>query len=407
MGLFNIFRRREPTIEVYQLPPQTQSGANGSVSLLEPTLSDAGVHINETNALRISAVYSCVRLISETVATLPRHIYRRTDSGRAIDREHPIYRLVHDTPNDYMTAFELFESMVVHLCLYGNSYCYIDRDATGIPISIQPLLPDRTWPEKRHGNLVYLSRLNEGTMEFLPSDILHLKGLSIDGLVGLSPTRLLRNDYGHESAAGTFMGKFFGSGANMGGVLTFKGKLSTEARAKLKEQIQSEYQGNSNAFKLMVLEEDARFDKFGISPEDGQLNETRNLLIRKIASAFRVPPHKIGDTSRTSYSSLEQENRSFYSECINPYLRRIEDQINQKLFLEAEKGQTYFEFNRLGVLQADTATQTQHFHMMLQDGVYLRNEVRAYLGLNPIPGGDIPLKSANMVEGITSIQEDN
>ena len=244
------------------------------------------------------------------------------------------------------------------------------------------------------------------TVEFMPKDILHIKSLGFDGLSGYSPIRLMRSDLGNEKSSSEFHSKFFAAGANMGGVLKMKGKLSPEAKERLRNQVQTEYQGNSNAFKLMMLEEGWDFEKFGVAPDNGQLVESRKLLIRKIAAVFKVPPHKVGDDTRTGYNSLEQENRAFYTECINPYLRRIEEQFNLKLLSEAERSTVYFEFNRMGFLQADLSTQTQHFHLMLQNGVYLRNEVREYLGLNAIEGGDVPVTPLNMKEGNTQGTEE-
>lgn len=368
--------------------------AAGSIGIIERIDTDSGNQINEDIALRISTVLTCVEAIYDSVGSVSGNTYQKIESGRQIAREHPAYSLLHDAPNDYMTASELWGLLASHRKTFGNGYAFIDFE-DGVPVSIQPLLPDRTWCELANGQLIYKTSVDGGAVSFLPYQVIHVKGLGFDGITGYPKLRMIRNDLGAEKAAGEFGGKFYQAGANMGGVISMKGSLSEEAKEKFKNAIQNQYVGNSNAFKLLMLEEGWTFEKFGVTPVDGSLIESRKLMMRKIAAAFKVPPHKVGDDSRTSFSSLEQENRYFYIECINPELRAIENQVNLKMFTEADKGTYYFEFNRMGFLQADLATQSQHFHLMLQDRVYVPNEVREYYGLNPLPDGDKPLSTPN------------
>jgi HK97 family phage portal protein len=197
----------------------------------------------------------------------------------------------------------------------------------------------------------------------------------------------MKNDLGIEKSAGTFNAKFYSNGSSLGGILTTGARLSADAKRDMRNALQTEYASSANAFKIMILNPDDKYEIAGVSPQDGQYVETRKLLIRKIAAAFKLPPSKLGDDTRSSYASLEQENRAYYLDCINPMLRNIEEAFNQKLFSSLEQDY-YVEFTRHGILQGDIASQTQHFVTMLNAKVYTPNEVRALLGFNPIEGGD-------------------
>ena len=225
----------------------------------------SGKAVNERTAMQTSAVYACVRILAESVAGLPLHVYERTANGsKSTKPSHPLYRLLHDEPNREMTSFVFRETLMSHLLLWGNAYAQIIRDGRGFPIALYPLLPDRMAVDRNEsGELVYTYQSDKGQVKLRRENVLHIPGLGFDGLIGYSPIAMAKNAVGLALATEDYGATFFANGANPGGVLEHPGVIKPEQADRLRESWQSQF-GGANAHKVAVLEEGLKFHQMSI-----------------------------------------------------------------------------------------------------------------------------------------------
>lgn len=362
--------------------------------------TNSGVQVNEETALRSSAVFAAVRVLSESVASLPLIVYRRLGRGKERASDHPLYTILHDRANEEMTAFTFREVMMQHLLLWGNAYAEIEYDNAGRVRGLWPLRPDKTWPEReeRTKKLVYRVILPDGQGVTLPAErVLHIPAFAADGIVGRSPIRLAREAIGLALAAEEFGARFFGQGATLGGVLEHPGQLSEEALKRLRESFENMHQGLSRAHRIAILEEGMSYKQIGIPPEDAQFLETRKFQVTEIARIFRVPPHMIGDLERATFSNIEHQSIEFVVHSLRPWLVRWEQAINWKLFTPSERQQFFAEFLVDGLLRGDIRSRYEAYAIGRQWGWLSANDVRELENLNPVEGGDVYLSPMNMV----------
>lgn len=271
--------------------------------------STAGKNVTERSAMQMTAVYSCVRVLSEAVAGLPLHVYKyRSDGGKEKAINHSLYRLLHDEPNPEMTSFVFRETLMTHLLLWGNAYAQIIRNGKGEVIALYPLMPNRMTVDRDSSGKLYYKyyrgsdeaiRNKEYEVVLSPYDILHIPGLGFDGLVGYSPIAMAKNAIGLAIATEEFGAKFFANGAAPSGVLEHPGTIKDPT--KVREAWQSQFGGSSNSGKVAVLEEGMKYTPISISPEQAQFLETRKFQINEIARIFRVPPHMVGDLENRAF----------------------------------------------------------------------------------------------------------
>ncbi len=304
MGIFSgLFRSRDAPKE----------STAGSAYRFFMGSSSSGKQVNERSAMQMTAVYSCVRILSEAVAGLPLHLYRYTDGGskeKAID--HPLYFVLHDEPNPEMTSFVFRETLMTHLLLWDNGYAQIIRNGKGEVVALYPLMPNRmTVDRDEHGQLYYQYNTSrddaptmKGTLVNLKStDVLHIPGLGFDGLVGYSPIAMAKNAIGLAIAAEEYDSKFYANGAAPSGVLEHPGTLKD--LYKVRDSWTQTFGGSGNSHKIAVLEEGMKYTPISISPNEAQFLETRKFQINEIARIFRVPPHMVGDLEKSSFSNIE------------------------------------------------------------------------------------------------------
>ena len=362
--------------------------------------SSSGKAVNEKTALQTTAVYACVRILAETIASLPFHTYRYTLNGKEKAIEHPIYYLLHSEPNPEMTSFVFRETLMSHLLLWGNAYAQIIRDGRGRVLGLYPLLPNKVIVNRnQHGELVYQYE-KEGQTYFLRSyEVLHIPGLGFDGLIGYSPIAMAKNAVGMAIATEEYGAKFFANGANPGGVLEHPGVVKDPAR--IRESWNAVYQGSSNAHRVAVLEEGMKFQSIGIPPEQAQFLETRKFQLNEIARIFRIPPHMIGDLEKSSFSNIEQQSLEFVMYTLDPWVVRWEQAIQRALFSETEKRQYFAKFNVDGLLRGDYQSRMNGYAVGRQNGWLSSNDIRELENLNRIPaelGGDLYLINGNMTK---------
>lgn len=401
MSIFsNIFRSRDK-------PTNATSGSAYNFFL---GYSVSGKRVDERTSMQMTAVYACVRILSEAIACLPLHLYKYNESGgkeKAV--KHPLYFLVHDEPNPEMTSFIFRETIMSHLLLWGNAYAQIIRNGKGEVIGLYPLMPDRMKVDRdEKGKLYYeytvisadpkIARGNESTVKLKPEDVLHIPGLGFDGLVGYSPVAMCKNSIGLAIAAEEYGSKFYANGANPSGVLEHPGTLKDPS--KVRESWTQTFGGSHNAGKVAVLEEGMKYQPISIAPNEAQFLETRKFQIEEIARLYRIPPHMIGDLDRATFSNIENQSIEFVKYTLDPWVSRIESSMNRRLLSDTEKGVYFFKFNLDGLLRGDYQSRMQGYAIGRQNGWMSANDIRELENLSPVPdeeGGNLYLVNGNMV----------
>lgn len=387
-----------------------QNSLNGGRYFFLYGHTTAGKNVNEMSAMQMTAVYSCVRILSEAVAGLPLQLYRYNDNGgreRALD--HPLYRLLHDEPNPEMTSFVFRETLMSHLLLWGNAYAQIVRNGRGDVLGLYPLMPNKMKVDRDNkGNLYYeYSRTSEDSntlgkqqkVILRPSDVLHIPGLGFDGLVGYSPIAMAKNAIGLALATEEYGAKFFANGAAPGGVLEHPGVVKDPQ--KIRDSWNSAFQGSANAHKVVVLEENMKYQPIGISPEQAQFLETRKFQINEIARIFRVPPHMVGDLEKSSFSNIEQQSLEFVKYTLDPWVVRWEQSMTRVLLLDSEKPRYFIKFNLDGLLRGDYQSRMNGYAIGRQNGWMSANDIRELENLDLIPdeeGGNLYLINGAMTK---------
>ena len=371
--------------------------------------TSSGKPVNETTAMQMTAVYSCVRILSETVAGLPLNVYKYNDSGgKEKAFKHPLYRLLHDEPNPEMTSFAFRETLMSHLLLWGNAYAQIIRNARGEVIALYPLMPNKmTVDRDQNGRLFYSYQRGaedpgalgrSSRVNLAPTDVLHIPGLGFDGLIGYSPIAMAKNAIGLAIATEEYGAKFFANGAAPSGVLEHPGTIKDPQRVK--ESWNSAYQGSANAHKIAVLEDGMKYTPIGIAPEQAQFLETRKFQINEIARIFRVPPHMLADLEKSSFSNIEQQSLEFVKYTLDPWVVRWEQSMCRVLFSESEKPSYFIKFNVDGLLRGDYASRMSGYATARQNGWMSANDIRELENLDRIApelGGDLYLINGAMM----------
>ena len=396
MNLFGIFKSRDK--------PKNRTGGSSYSFLMGG--SSSGRRVTETSAMQMTAVYSCVRILSEAVASLPLHVYLRTDSGTEKAIEHPLYRVLHDEPNPEMTSFIFRETLMTHLLLWGNAYAQIIRNGKGEVIGLYPLMPERMKVDRdESGHIFYEYMVNDSdaplnkksTVTLNESDVLHIPGLGFDGLVGYSPIAMAKNAIGMAIATEEYGAKFFANGATPSGILEYPGTVKNPEA--MRESWSKGFSG-SNSHKIAILEEGMKYTPISISPNEAQFLETRKFQINEIARIFRVPPHMVGDLEKSSFSNIEQQSLEFVKYTLDPWVTRWEQSITRRLFTEEEKKKYFVKFNVDGLLRGDYQSRMNGYATARQNGWMSANDIRSLENLDKIPeeaGGDLYLINGNML----------
>lgn len=369
----------------------------------------SGKNVNEMTALQTTAVYACVRILAEAIASLPIHVYKHTDEGKEQDVNHQLYYLLHDEPNPDMTSFVFRETLMSHLLIWGNAYAQIIRDGRGQVLALYPLLPDRmTVKRDDRGELYYVYQRSEednpnfkdkGNIILKKSEVLHVPGLGFDGLIGYSPIAMAKNAVGMTLATEEYGASFFANGANPGGVLEHPGILKDPS--KVRESWNQVYQGTNNSHKVAVLEEGMSYKTIGIPPNEAQFLETRKFQINEIARLYRIPPHMVGDLEKSSFSNIEQQSLEFVKYTLDPWVVRFEQAFQKALLLPDEKRTYFIKFNVDGLLRGDYQSRMNGYAIGRQNGWLSTNDIRRLEDMNPLSkeeGGDLYLVNGNMTK---------
>ena len=393
-------------IKARDKPKDYYSGSNYTY-LFGPTTS--GKTVNEFTAMQTTAVYSCVRILAEAVASLPLHVYRYKENGKERVYNHHLYHILHNEPNTEMSSFVFRETLMSHLLIWGNAYAQIIRDGAGRVVALYPLLPNKmTVSRDKNGEIYYIYTTTSdenpnfkdyGSVVLRKQDVLHIPGLGFDGLVGYSPIAMAKNAVGMTIAIEEYGASFFANGANPGGVLEHPGVLKDPK--KVRDSWNEVYRGTANAHKIAVLEEGMKYQQIGIPPEEAQFLETRKFQINEIARLYRIPPHMVGDLEKSSFSNIEQQSLEFVKYTLDPWVIRWEQAMQRSLLLPKEKQEFFIRLNVDGLLRGDYQSRMNGYSVARQNGWLSANDIREMEDMNPIPdeeGGNLYLINGNMTK---------
>lgn len=365
--------------------------------------STSGMVVSDSSAMRMTAVFSAVRVLAETVSSLPLILYERSeDGGKRRAREHPLYPILHDEPNEAMSSSAFFEAGQGQAARCGNFFAFIDRDGGGRVRALWPYETGQITVEvdERQTKIMPQRRVwyrDRETGRLVPPDrMLHVLGLGDNGYIGFNPILLARESIGLGMAAEKFGARFFGSGSRPSGLLSTDGKLDTDEAKRWGAEFNAVHGGVHNTQKVAVLGGGLKFQPISINNEDAQFLETRKFQVEDIARLFRVPPHMIASLDRATFSNIEHQSIEFSLFTMRPWFVRWEREINRKLFTPEERLRYFVEFNADALLRSDTKGRYEALTKAIGGPWMTRNEGRTLENMNPIEGGDELLTPMNM-----------
>lgn len=355
--------------------------------------TDSGESVSGTSVLGISAAWACTNLLAGTIGSLPLTVYRRSGDDRLVDRGHPLYRLLAESPNFDQTALDFWEFAAASLELWGNAYARIVREGSRV-VGLEPIAPDGVVVRRdRRGFLEYSwSENGEGFVE-TDETVLHIRGFGGSPLGGMSTLQFARHSFGLAQAVDRAASKTFKNGIRPTGGLKFAEWLSAEQRELAETRLTEKFLGAENNGRPMILEGGVDWVPFSLNPEDAQMLESRRFSVEEVCRFFGVPPHMIGHTEKSSSwgTGLEQQTLGFQKFTLRRRLKRIEQALMKQLLTPADRARgVYIEFNLEGLLRADSAGRAGFYSTMTQIGAMTINEVRRLENLPPVQGGDVP-----------------
>ena len=354
--------------------------------------SDSGETVNDHTALSLSAVWGCTNLLAGTISSLPLMVYRVKDGTREIAKEHPLYRVLHDSPNYDQTAVDFWDFMAGAIELRGNAYAEKMR-SNGAVASLLPITALVSSKRLKSGEIEYTWTEDNKQRTATDKDILHIRGFGGNPLGGMSTLEFGRNSFGLARAVEKSASTTFKNGMRPSGALTFSEFLSAENREIAETRLSEKYMGATNAGKPMILEGGTTWQQLTLAPEDAQMLESRKFSVEEICRFFGVPPHMIGHTeSSTSWGTgLEQQTLGFQKFTLRRRLKRIEQALEKQLLTPADRSAgVRIEFALEGLLRGDSMARSAFYASGLQNGWYTINEVRALENMPPVDGGDTP-----------------
>jgi HK97 family phage portal protein len=365
-------------------------------NMIQGARSSAGVSVNETTAMRVGAFFAAVRVITESIASLPLELYRRLPDGgkerNTLDRR---YKLLHTQPNSWQTSFEFREMLTYHVIMRGNGYAYISRGRDGQARELIPMHPDKTLVEQDAAYRLSYTYTpdNKSPVHLTQEEVLHLRGLSLDGFTGVSLLTWAREVIGGAIGQQEHGNRLWNNGANPGIVMYHPTKLSDAAYKHLKESWDDQYVGASNSGKTMIAEEGMKIERLSMTSEDAQYIESRKFSRSEIAGITRVPPHMIGDLERATFSNIEHQDIAFVKHSLRPWLVRWEQALQRDLIKDHR---LFAEFNIDGMARGDLKSRYAAYAVGRNWGWLSVNDIRQRENMNPIEDGNEYLRPLNM-----------
>lgn len=376
------------------------------LALLGGSPTAAGISVTPETAMRCAPVAGIVKVLSETLAQTPCHLYRKTSTGRERAGDHPLERILSDSANPWTTASEFRLVMQAALSLHGNAYAFCNRGADGQVVELIPLDPRAVTVEPDKATLEprYILTTDGQRREYSRRDILHIRGVGASPYVGDSPVTLAREAIALSLILETHGSALFGRGARPGGLFEVPGALSDVALARLKASAASNHEGGHNAGKTMVLEGGAKFVPLQLTSVDAQYLELRKFQLQEIARVWRVPLHLLADLERVTHSNAEQMGQQFLTYCILPILRLWQDAIALTCLTPDERREYYVEFLVSDLARADLSGRFAAYSQAINAGLLNPNEIRAMENRGPYPGGEVFTRPVNLAPAPTTAE---
>ena len=354
----------------------------------------SGVNVSEKSSIGLTAVWAAVRLLSETIASLPINVYKiDKNNSKFIDYPNPLNTLISSSPSPQYTRYNFIETMMTNLLLWGNAYAHIIRNGGARAVELRIIPPEIVEPFKSEDDGLIYYKIKDSNI-LASKEILHIVGLSFDGVKGQSPIQACQQALGIGMASQQFGANFFGRGANLSGVLEHPARLSDDAANRLRDSWNSRFSGIQNSHQTAILEEGVKFKPIGMPLADAQFIETRRFSVEEIARIYRVPNHLINDLSKSSFNNIEQQSLEFSKFSLSPYLVSWEEELNRKLLPERELKTHFFKFSTRELLRSDATSRADYYTKLFNIGVLSINDIRDQEDLNKIENGDkhfIPL----------------
>ena len=363
-------------------------------SALGAILSKVGIHINVKNALQTTAVFACVRLLSESIASLPLFLYRKTEKGKEKAIDKPLYGVLHDVPNPETDSFQFWQTFTANMLIYGRGYAEVVRNNAGEIVQMWNITTPyvRVNRNSETQELEYIVTPSGKEQFTLRKDqIFRVDWISMDALNAFKPLELAQNAIGLGVAAEEFASNYFKNGANVGGVIEYPDVLTGDDLEQYKKDIRKEYSGLSKSARLLFLEQGAKFQKVSNTPEESQMLETRKFQVEDVARFYNVPPHMVGDLDHATFSNIEQMSLNFVIYTLRPYLVRIEKAITAQLLMPQERTTYFPKFSVDALLRGSYLARMQGYAQARQNGWMNANEIRDLEDMDSIPaelGGD-------------------
>ena len=384
--------------------PLSAESAYEEIFGMQPTKS-----VSPDLAMKLSAVYACVYVLSSSVAQLPLHVKRK--SGDKVDtvKDHPAYYLLHDSPNAWQTSYKLREYAQSSVLLYGNAYIHIVRDKNGEVISLESLEPWKVQLLKNGSRYVYAYYGDDKTMSLSPDDVLHIKSLGPSIKTGKSVIQTHAETIGLGLDARKFASSFFGGNARPAGILSVKTPLNSNAWENFKKMWQTAQEKlRSEENKTILLPAELDYKALTVSPVDTELLSMMKLNRSEIAGIFNVPAHMINDLEKATFSNISEQTIQFIRFSVMPWVVNWEQELNRKIFTEAERKAGYFvKFNLAGIMRGTAGERATFYHAAITDGWMSRNEARQLEDMNPVNGLDEMLVSVNAAKQANNKQTEN
>lgn len=379
--------------------------------LLEVLGIDTGdVNVRGKNALKVDTVFSCVRIRSESVAKLPLKVFREDESGIQKQTRHPAFQLLRLRPNPYMSAYDFWKCIEAQNDLYGNAYASIEFDKRGRVVGLWPVDSSRvkivvdndtsaSGVATNQSKLWYEVNLGYEQRKIMPHELLHFKGgVTLDGIVGVSPLDCLRATIENGASANKFINNFYKQGLQVKGIVQYVGDLDEKAKRNFRDKFEAMSSGLNNSHRIALLPIGYQFKEIALNMHDAQFLENNQLTIRQIASAFGIKMHQLNDLSRATHTNVAEQQKEFYTDTLQPILTMYEQEMTYKLLLDDEIRDGYFfRFNVDAILRSDIKTRYEAYRIGVQGGFLAPNEARAKEELPPLEGGDQLLVNGSMV----------
>jgi HK97 family phage portal protein len=400
---------KDMALSIFGLTIQRRSLGNPAITFgewldgLDRSKSSADITVTDQKSLRISTVYAAIKVISETIAELPIDLFRRNETSK--ERVfNDIDYLIGTAPNDKYTSYSFRQALQACVLLYGNGYALIEFNSSMTPKSLTLLNPTKVQPKviEETGEVMYVIG---GDKPVEPFQMLHIKGMSIDGVIGLSPIDYHKEVYGSGLALQETGNRFFANGTLATGIVTKAAAIDPAGVKALRKQFKEHYSGRKNQHGVLVLDAGMDFKQLSVNPDQAQFLESKKFNVEDIARLFRIPPHMVGDLSRATNNNIEHQSLEFVKYTMLPWIKQWEQELDRKLLKKDRKHQ--FKFNLNALLRGDTRNRAEYYVKMLQNGVLSPNEVRMLENMNPRDGGDIYLTPLNLTTNPERYEEGN